>query len=71
MLPMVDFDGKIVRDTPVSVKMGADGHGGIFRAMHAHGIVSDMKKRGVKYAFIGGIDNVLVKLCDPLFIGFA
>ena len=71
MLPMVDFDGKIVRDTPVSVKMGADGHGGIFRAMHARGIVSDMKERGIKYAFIGGIDNVLVKLCDPLFIGFA
>ncbi len=71
MLPMVGFDGKIIRNTPVSVKMGADGHGGIFRAMKAKGIVSDMKARGIKYAFVGGIDNVLVKLCDPLFIGFA
>lgn len=71
MLPMISFDGKIVRDRPDSIKMGADGHGGIFRAMHAHGIVDDMKARGVKYVFIGGIDNVLVKLCDPLFIGFA
>ncbi|MBO5076708.1 MAG: UDPGP type 1 family protein [Clostridia bacterium] len=70
MLPMVAFDGGIVRDGPLSVKMGADGHGGIFRAMHAHGITADMKARGVKYVFIGGIDNVLVKLCDPLFIGF-
>jgi len=71
MLPMVDFEGKIVRDTPHSVKMGADGHGGIFKAMHRHGIVADMRARGIEYAFIGGIDNVLVKLCDPLFIGFA
>ncbi len=70
MLPMVDFDGLIVRDAPMHVKQGADGHGGIFRAMHRHGIVSDMRARGVKYVFIGGIDNVLVKLCDPLFIGF-
>ena len=71
MLPMVDFSGKIVRSAPFHVKLGADGHGGIFRAMHAKGIVADMRARGIKYAFVGGIDNVLVKLCDPLFIGFA
>lgn len=71
MLPMIDFQGKIVRDRPDSIKTGADGHGGIFRAMHERGIISDMESRGIKYAFVGGIDNVLVKLCDPLFIGFA
>ncbi|MBO4326971.1 MAG: UDPGP type 1 family protein [Clostridia bacterium] len=71
MLPMVGFDGRIIRDSFTSVKMGADGHGGVFRAMQAGGVIEDMKARGVRYAFIGGIDNVLVKLCDPLFIGFA
>jgi UDP-N-acetylglucosamine pyrophosphorylase len=71
MLPMLDFEGRIVRDRPDSIKMGADGHGGIFRAMDRRGVIRDMEKRGIRYAFVGGIDNVLVKLCDPLFIGFA
>ncbi len=70
MLPMIDFDGKIVMDSKATMKEGADGHGGIFRAMAACGIVEDMRKRGVEWIFVGGIDNVLVKLCDPTFVGF-
>lgn len=70
MLPMIDFDGKIVMDSKGTMKEGADGHGGIFRAMAACGIVEDMRNRGVEWIFVGGIDNVLVKLCDPLFVGF-
>lgn len=70
MLPMIDFDGKIVMDSKATIKEGADGHGGIFRAMAACGIVADMRRRGVEWIFVGGIDNVLVKLCDPLFVGF-
>lgn len=71
MLPMVDFDGKIVLDTKGHVKEGADGHGGIFAALKTSGSYEDMKKRGIKWAFIGGIDNVLLRLSDPEFIGFA
>ncbi len=70
MLPMIDFDGKVVMDSKATLKEGADGHGGIFRAMAACGVVEDMRKRGVEWIFVGGIDNVLVKLCDPLFVGF-
>ncbi len=70
MLPMIDFDGKIVMDSKATMKEGADGHGGIFRAMAACGVIEDMKKRGIQWIFVGGIDNVLVKLCDPLFVGF-
>ena len=28
-----------------------------------------MEKKGIKYVFIGGIDNILLKTVDPLFIG--
>ena len=71
MLPMIDFNGKIVLENKGRIKEGADGHGGIFAAMIESGVYEDMQKRGVKWIFIGGIDNVLLKLCDPLFIGFA
>ena len=70
MLPMIDFSGRIVLEDKWKIKEGADGHGGIFRAMAANGVIEDMVKRGVKWAFIGGIDNVLVKLCDEEFAGF-
>lgn len=70
MLPMIDFEGRIVMDSKATIKEGADGHGGIFRAMAACGVIEDMKKRGIQWVFVGGIDNVLVKLCDPLFVGF-
>lgn len=70
MLPMVAFDGKIVLDKKDHVKEGADGHGGVFAALRSSGCFDDMLKRGVRWIFIGGIDNVLLKLCDPVLIGF-
>lgn len=70
MLPMIDFDGKIVLESKGKIKEGADGHGGLFAAMLKNGIYDDMKAKGIKWIFVGGIDNVLLKLCDPVFLGF-
>lgn len=70
MLPMIDFDGKIVLESKGKIKEGADGHGGLFAAMVKNGIYDDMKAKGIKWIFVGGIDNVLLKLCDPVFLGF-
>ena len=71
MLPMVGFDGRIIMDSRCHIKEGADGHGGVFAALGGSGCFEDMEKRGVKWVFVGGIDNVLLKICDPFFIGFA
>lgn len=70
MLPMLDSNGKIILEEIDRIKEGADGHGGIFTAMTKSGVKADMKKRGVKWLFVGGIDNVLVRLADPVFLGF-
>ena len=70
MLPMLDLDGKLILEEPYQIKEGADGHGGIFRAMLRRGVLEDMKRRGVEWIFTGGIDNVLVRLEDPCFLGF-
>ena len=71
MLPMLFADtGRIVLEEKWKIKEGADGHGGIFRAMQLSGVYDDMVARGVKWVFIGGIDNALVRLCDPVFLGF-
>lgn len=72
MLPIVDSKtGKILLRGKGEVAMGADGHGGVFKAMLDSGVLADMKKRGAEYVFLCGIDNVLVQMANPLFIGFA
>ena len=70
-LPMIDTEGKILIGEDGLIKMAADGHGGIFLSMNRNGILYDMKTRGIEWAFIGGVDNVLVNMIDPVFLGFA
>lgn len=70
-LPMVGTDGKILLTEEGLIKEAADGHGGIFEAMVREKVVEDMKQRNIEWVFIGGVDNVLVKMVDPILIGLA
>lgn len=70
-LPMLHVDGKILLESKAKIKEAADGHGGIFEAMYKNNIVEDMEAKGIKWVFIGGIDNVLLNMVDPLFMGLA
>ena len=70
-LPMVDTEGKILIGEDGLIKQAADGHGGIFLSMKKNGIIYDMKSRGIEWAFIGGVDNVLVNMVDPVLLGLA
>ena len=42
---------------------------GIFVSMRKNGVIEDMKQKGIKWAFFGPVDNVLVKMVDDVFIG--
>ncbi len=70
-LPMTSTDGKLLIDEHHKIKEASDGHGGIFRSMIDDGVLYDMKARGIEWIFIGGVDNVLVKPIDPIFVGLA
>ena len=70
-LPMLDFNGKILLDRNYQVKKAANGHGGTLFSIEKCGILDDMKARGIKWVSINGVDNVLVKPVDPLFIGIS
>lgn len=69
-LPAVDEDGKILLSEKNRVNMCANGNGGCFIALKQSGALDDMKKKGVEWVFLCGVDNALVKMADPLFIGF-
>lgn len=68
-LPMCDENGKILVNEKGIIKEASDGHGGIFQSMKVGNITSDMKEKGVEWAFIGPVDNVLVKMVDPVLLG--
>ena len=70
-LPMISDKGYLLLEKKGKIKEGADGHGGIFEAMSKNNIIVDMEDKGIEWVFIGGIDNVLLKIVDPLFIGMA
>jgi len=68
-LPNFDFDGRILLADKGEIARSPDGHGGCIRALHHSGALADMRERGVEYLSYWQVDNPLVKLFDPLFIG--
>ena len=70
MWPGMTGDGKIILDKPGHVFMSPDGHGGLLAALRKSGALADMKRRGVKSVFFFQVDNPLVEIADPAFIGY-
>lgn len=68
-LPVLSEDGKLLIDKDFNVKFAASGHGNIYKAMKDGGVLADMKKKGINWIFIGGVDNVLLNMVDPMLLG--
>ena len=70
-LPLVDTEGKLLINKYMKIKEASDGNGGTYSSLRASGSLADMKERGVKWVFIGGVDNVLLKMADTVLLGMA
>ena len=70
-LPMIDTEGKILIGEDGLIKEAANGHGGIYEALVKNGMTKKMRELGVEWVFIGGVDNCLVKMVDPVLMGIA
>ena len=70
-LPILDMNGKLMIDKNGFIKEASDGNGGVFTSLRTSGALADMKERGIKWIFIGGVDNVLLKMCDTTLLGMA
>ncbi len=70
-LPLLDKNGKLLISKEMKIKEASDGNGGTYASLRASGMLSDMKERGIKWIFIGGVDNVLLKMADVTLLGVA
>ncbi|MHC4396991.1 MAG: UTP--glucose-1-phosphate uridylyltransferase [Planctomycetota bacterium] len=68
-LPNFSIDGKILLADKHTIACSPDGHGGSLKALYQSGAVEDMKKRGVEFISYFQVDNPLINIFDPLFIG--
>ena len=70
-LPLVDTEGKLLINKQFKIKEASDGNGGTYSSLRESGCLADMKERGIKWIFIGGVDNVLLKMVDITLLGMA
>ena len=68
-LPDFSFAGEILLAEKDRLSCSPDGHGGSLKALYQSGAIEDMKRRGVEFVSYFQVDNPLINIFDPLFIG--
>jgi len=70
MVPSFDFQDRILLCEPGRIMENPDGHGGALTALLRSGALDDMERRGADTLFYYQVDNPLVRIADPVFLGF-
>lgn len=61
--------GRLLLEAPGKLFLSPNGHGGALTALADSGLLADLCARGVEHLFYFQVDNPLVKVCDPGFVG--
>lgn len=69
-MPAVDArTRRLLLAAPGELFLSPDGHGGVLAALARGGAIDDMCRRGIDQLFYHQVDNPLVPVADPLFLG--
>jgi len=70
MIPSITPEGKLILKDETNLFANPDGHGGSLKALHDSGMLRDLIKKGFTELFYCQVDNPLVKIADPVFLGY-
>ncbi len=69
-MPAVEIaSGRVLLAGPDEIALTPDGHGGMLAALDRAGGLAELRSSGVKHLFYLQVDNPLVSVCDPEFLG--
>ena len=68
-IPVLDDEGKLILASPDRIFRSPDGHGGAITALETTGILNNWKSRGIEVVCTFQVDNPLLPVVDPDFIG--
>lgn len=69
-MPALDLGtGKLLLEARHRLFSSPNGHGGTLTALADSGLLERLERRGVRVVFYFQVDNPLVKIADPLFLG--
>lgn len=78
-LPCLTLDGKVILESPYRVAVAPDGNGGLYAATRSplspedksRSVLSDLADRKILYVHAYCVDNCLVRVADPVFLGYS
>ncbi len=69
MAPAADYEGKVYMESKHMLSCSPNGNGGWYSSMADSGMLEIVKANGIEWLNVFAVDNVLQRICDPLFIG--
>ncbi|MEN6450606.1 MAG: UDPGP type 1 family protein [Thermoguttaceae bacterium] len=70
-IPAVDeATGRVLLESPGQIALSPDGHGGLLAALACSGALDDIERRKIRHLFYLQVDNPLVDICGPEFVGY-
>ena len=69
MAPACDYNGKLYMEGKSRISTSPNGNAGWYSSMVRAGLDKILKDEGIEWINIFAVDNVLQRICDPVFVG--